>query len=180
MPKPVLPDDVAPGEIPVPRQRIGAYGVLLRADRAAPEILMTRISPWDYGAGMWTLPGGGIDHGEHPDDAVIREVHEETAMRVRIESVGAVANLHIYGRNRAGVLEDFQGIGIIYFVVPIPGVDLDALEILEAESSTDRVEWMPLTPTPDAEGRPRVFTNVATVGLRLAASRAGIVVPTGQ
>ena len=32
---------------------------------------------------LWTLPGGGIDFGEHPADAVVREVHEETGLRLR-------------------------------------------------------------------------------------------------
>ncbi len=33
--------------------------------------------------GMWLQPGGHIDPGEHPEDAVLREVLEETGLRVR-------------------------------------------------------------------------------------------------
>ncbi|WP_158716381.1 NUDIX hydrolase [Blastococcus sp. Marseille-P5729] len=157
------------GEVPTLRQRIGAYGVLVRDDRQQREILMTRISPWDYGAGMWTLPGGGIDHGEHPDDAVVREVYEETSIRVRVRSIGRVTSLHVIGRNRAGLLEDFQGVGIIYVVDALEGVELDSLQIIEQDSSTDHVEWMPLDSVHDAQGRPRDFTNVAKAGLLIAA-----------
>lgn len=140
----------------MPRQRIGAYAVLTREDRAGRELLLTRISVKDYGAGMWTLPGGGIDHGEHPDDAVVREVYEETSLRVRITGLATVSSLHVIGRNRAGVLEDFQGVGIIYLVSALDGVDLDHLEVIEEDSSTDLVEWVAL----DAlDGR--ILTNVA-------------------
>lgn len=34
---------------------------------------------------VWVLPGGGIDDGEQPDDAVIREALEETGLQVVIK-----------------------------------------------------------------------------------------------
>ncbi len=34
---------------------------------------------------VWVLPGGGIDEGETPDMAVVREAIEETGLVVRIE-----------------------------------------------------------------------------------------------
>lgn len=144
------------------RQRIGAYGVLTRTRDERTELLLTRIAPSDYGAGMWTLPGGGIDHGEHPDDAVVREVYEETSLPVRVRSVATVTNLHILGHNRAGVLEDFQGVGIIYLVDAEPGTDLDDLRVVEVDSSTDLVEWVPVQ-----QVTARELTNVARAALRL-------------
>ena len=33
----------------------------------------------------WGLPGGGLEYGEHPEEAVIREVWEETGLRVCVE-----------------------------------------------------------------------------------------------
>lgn len=145
------------------RQRIGAYGVLTRQHGGRTQLLLTRISPTDYGAGMWTLPGGGIDHGEHPDDAVVREVYEETSLRVTVRNVVTVTNLHILGRNRQGVLEDFQGVGIIYLVDAADGTDLDDLRVVEADSSTDLVEWVDLERAADRE-----LTNVAKAALTIA------------
>lgn len=155
-------------ELPVPRQRIGAYGILTRESDGIPELLLTRIAPTDYGAGMWTLPGGGIDHGEHPDDGVVREFHEETSLTVVVTGLAGVTNLHVVGRNRFGVLEDFQGVGIIYRVAATPGSDLDDLQVIEQDSSTDLVEWVPVTRAAE-----RRLTNVATAALEL------IVVETG-
>lgn len=36
----------------------------------------------DPGRGLWTIPGGRVEHGEYLADAVVREVAEETALEV--------------------------------------------------------------------------------------------------
>lgn len=40
--------------------------------------------------GRWNLPAGGIDPGESPDQAVVREVREETGLEVRATRVAGV------------------------------------------------------------------------------------------
>ena len=35
----------------------------------------------------WGLPGGGLEYGEHPEEAVIREVWEETGLRVCVDKL---------------------------------------------------------------------------------------------
>jgi len=35
----------------------------------------------------WGLPGGSLEYGESPEDAVIREVSEETSLKVEIASL---------------------------------------------------------------------------------------------
>ena len=35
----------------------------------------------------WGLPGGSLEYGEHPEEAVVREVREETGLNVSIEKL---------------------------------------------------------------------------------------------
>ena len=40
--------------------------------------------------GRWSLPAGMIDPGEQPAEAAVREVYEETGVRVEVERLGGV------------------------------------------------------------------------------------------
>jgi 8-oxo-dGTP diphosphatase len=53
--------------------RLAAYAVCIQDS----QVLLARwVSP--TGESSWTLPGGGVEHGEDPFDTVVREVAEET------------------------------------------------------------------------------------------------------
>ena len=43
--------------------------------------------------GHWTLPGGGIDFGEDPEDAVVREFIEETGLTVKVRKLAGIDSL---------------------------------------------------------------------------------------
>ncbi|MGW6457507.1 NUDIX hydrolase [Streptomyces sp. NPDC055078] len=64
-----------------PLQRFASYGILRRPD----AVLMVRIGPSSRDDhGRWMLPGGKIEHGEHPRDTVVREFKEETGYSVNV------------------------------------------------------------------------------------------------
>ncbi|HEX6497938.1 MAG TPA: NUDIX domain-containing protein [Micromonosporaceae bacterium] len=63
------------------RRRITAYGV---CQDGSGRVLLTRGSSQADAPGVWSLPGGGVDQGEHPSDAVRREFAEETGLTVDI------------------------------------------------------------------------------------------------
>lgn len=43
-----------------------------------------------HGAGLWGLPGGGIEPDETPEETVVRETFEETGYEVRVDGIGGV------------------------------------------------------------------------------------------
>ena len=55
-------------------KRIRVAAAVVRRGR---ELLMTRRPPGGPLGGLWEFPGGKIEEGERPEDALVREVHEE-------------------------------------------------------------------------------------------------------
>lgn len=115
--------------------RIGAYAVI--TDEAGRMLL----PHWRVvGAGGWTLPGGGLDPGEDPADAVVREVLEESGYTCRVEALLGVDNLVIPGDRRLST-SGREGIALqnlrIIYRAHITGGELR----VEREGSTDDVGW---------------------------------------
>jgi 8-oxo-dGTP diphosphatase len=64
-----------------PVRRIAAYAV---CRTGAGEMLLVRHSPHSGTPGVWSLPGGAVDHGENPNDTVVRETAAETGLSVAV------------------------------------------------------------------------------------------------
>ena len=97
-------------EKPVVRQRFAAYAVV-ESDRG---LLATEYSDLTAVSGRWGMPGGGIDEGEAPVQAVVREVHEETGQPVDVGDLVLVQSSHWVGRSPHGGVEDFHAVRLIY------------------------------------------------------------------
>ena len=131
-PDPAPPTVRLPGA-PPQVQRPAAYAVVVQGGRA----LLSRVT----GHGVWTLPGGGIDHGEHPDDAVRRETIEETGLRLASAELLDADGRHFTGRGPNQVLEDFHAVRILYRGT----VEEDRQpQVQEVGGSTDAAAWVPL------------------------------------
>lgn len=169
---PLAADDlvlVEPGELarlgpvtdpdaPVLRQRLACYGVVVHERR----LLLTRLSPLTPSPGRWTLPGGGVDHGEHPLRAVVREVHEETGMHVEVDRLAEVGAEHFTGRSPRGVLEDFHAVRLLVTARPL---EVREPEVLDVGGSTDEARWVPFAEAPSLG-----LVGVAQRGLDIALS----------
>lgn len=95
---------------PVVRQRLAAYSLVI-SERG---ILATEFSDRTAVPGLWSLPGGGIDPGEGPSQAVQREVYEETGQLVDVRQFIDIQTDHWIGLSPSGVLEDFHAVRLIY------------------------------------------------------------------
>jgi 8-oxo-dGTP pyrophosphatase MutT (NUDIX family) len=102
--------DSADGEVPVKHQRVAAYA-LVTSSRGT---LMTQFSDLTNAAGQWGLPGGGLEAGEAPEVAVVREVWEESGQVISVSEIALVQTSHWVGRAPAGQLEDFHAVRVIY------------------------------------------------------------------
>ena len=119
-------------ETPRGRTRVGGYA--LCTDDGG-RILLARLSAIEVDVGAWTLPGGGIEFGEHPDDAVIRELEEETGLIGEIEELAGVFS-HVYRRSPAAGGADLHFLGILYRCRVTGGELRD-----EIGGTTDTARW---------------------------------------
>lgn len=120
-------------------QRVAAYAVVVRDG----QILLSRLAPHVSRGELWTLPGGGLDHGEDPRDAVVREVHEETGLDVQIGEAAHTYSLHLPDTWRKGRRVDAHSLRIVYEGwVP---VDAPPPRVVEVDGSTVEAAWQPVS-----------------------------------
>jgi 8-oxo-dGTP diphosphatase len=119
-------------------QRPAAYAVLVSGDIfGAGRMLLSKLT----GSDLWTLPGGGIDHGESPLQALTREVHEEAGLPYTPGPLLDISSRHFTGRAPTGRLEDFHGIRLLYGG-SVPG-DIEP-RVIDVGGSSDDAAWFPL------------------------------------
>ena len=112
--------------------RVAAYAVVVD-DRGL------LLAHWHEGRrGAWTLPGGGLEPGEDPADAVRREVGEETGYEVAVDELLGIDSRVIPLRHRlvTGADGPLHTLRIVYRA-HVTGGRLRN----EADGSTDAAEW---------------------------------------
>lgn len=130
------------GDLRPPRvQRLAAYGVITREGPEGEEWLLTRISSAGFHSGAWTLPGGGVEHGESPARALAREVLEECGVECEVGELLGLHDVHFTGTAPDGRLEDFHGVHTIFSAALADGAEP---YVAELGGTTDAVEFVPV------------------------------------
>ncbi|MEU4352935.1 NUDIX domain-containing protein [Streptomyces sp. NPDC023838] len=140
--------------------RVSAYAIAVEDDR----LLLIRLSDASpvFTPGLWHMPGGGIDPGEQPVEALSRELREETGL----ELVDArLLDARTYAVRRDGVSWSLTA---LFYVVALKG---GAPAVTEIDGSTDAAVWIPLADLQDDT----MLSPAATDALRILEQAEGTV-----
>lgn len=110
---------------PIPKAPVlVAAAIITDGDRLliARRKLDAKIAP-----GMWEFPGGKIEHGEHPEATVVREIREELNLEVAVDGFFDLVS-HIYESpaGRAHVV-------ILAYRARLVGGELKFLDVADAK-----------------------------------------------
>ncbi len=118
----------------------GVSAVVVDEEPNRPRMLLVRRTD----TGRWSLPAGIVEPGEQPADTVIREVLEETHVRIRVERLVLLSTdpeITYPNGDRCQFISMTFRCGY-----------LDGEAVVGDEESTD-VRWFPLAALPDLPRR---------------------------
>ncbi len=122
--------------------RVSAYALAVHDG----HVLLTQLADFCFRAGHWTFPGGGLDLGEQPHEALVREVHEETSL-----IAADVSLFHAMSFSEQTERGPFMAVQLIYRATV-----LGEPRVLEVGGSTVAAAWVPLTRVPHLPTVPMV------------------------
>jgi 8-oxo-dGTP pyrophosphatase MutT (NUDIX family) len=122
---------------------------------------------------IWLPPGGHIEHGELPDEAAVREVVEETGVRVRLVGERGVdveypyQLIRPYGIQVENIRPGVQHIDLVYFAAPLD----DEPAVSEECAARDRAGWYDASEIADLGANHEIQQWVAKATHIVAAAR---------
>lgn len=132
--------------------RVAAYGVIVEDGRML-------LAHWNEGGRRgWTLPGGGIDPGEDPVDAVVREIAEETGyVAVAGDLLGIDSHIVPAEQRFVPNAGPLHALRIVYRASVVGGTLRN-----ELDGTTDEAAWFRLDSIPTRR------VELVNIGMRLA------------
>lgn len=115
--------------------RLYARAIIFDESRES-VLLIKKHSSQKIGPGAWLLPGGTVEFGEDIEATLLREIQEETNLRI--------VNLKLITMKKM-VIQDMHWLGIYYLGEVAHMTDLKNLE----ESKHETVQFIPLSDVPD-------------------------------
>ena len=85
------------------------------------------------GKGLWSIPGGRVEHGEYISQALVREVKEETNLDVEVKELLGI--LEVPGDTHYVILDH---VAAVVGGEPQPADDVDAVEWVDLEDIDKR------------------------------------------
>jgi 8-oxo-dGTP diphosphatase len=135
------------------RTRVSVYALVTENGR----LLLTRLSESSaiFAPGLWHLPGGGIDPGEQPVEALGRELREETGLEL---TTARLLDARTYRIERAR--KDWHLTALFYAVETGAGRP----RVTEVGGSTDAVRWFPVAALREPELSPPAADALRLLG----------------
>jgi 8-oxo-dGTP pyrophosphatase MutT (NUDIX family) len=127
--------------------RPAAYALVI----SGREILLLRMKA----TGKYHLPGGGVEIGERVEEALLREVLEETGISIDVGRMVDVEELFFY-YDPSG--HAYHGLHFYFLCEPISGSLLPDDRVID--DSTEKPRWVPfdsLTPSDFQHGGEKVL-----------------------
>lgn len=140
-------------DAPPGRTRVGVYAVAVHRG----SVLLTLLHRSDPDGGRWTLPGGGLDFGEQPEEGLHREVYEETGLSGEITGFLGVDSHLIDPHPEHARLHAVQ----LVYGMRLRGTP----RVIEVEGSTIDARWVPLVDLPRLRCVPLVEFGLRTYGV---------------
>ena len=88
----------------------------------------------------WTMPGGGVELAETVEEAVLRELREETGYEVRVDRLLGIHSHVVPPHERTSGSRPLKSVRIV-FAATIIGGELTR----EVNGTTDEARWFDLT-----------------------------------
>lgn len=109
-------------------------------------------------APYYVFPGGGVEEGETPEDAAVREALEELGLHVSLEGLLAIVEFkgrsqhYFWARRRAGVFGTGQG--------------TELADARDSQTGSHSPVWLPLDEIERSSVRPRALAALVAEGQR--------------
>jgi 8-oxo-dGTP diphosphatase len=124
--------------------RVAAYA---RIVDDGGRVLLTWFVGNENAAACWSMPGGGVEYDESVQDAVVREVFEETGYTVEL---GEPLDVHSFSDPSPGLDRRPYKTVRIFFAATVTGGSLGTTEV---GGTTAYAQWVPLSEVPSLSPR---------------------------
>ena len=133
-----------------PRPMVTVDAVVFRKNGSNTEVLLIRRGRYPY-EGMWALPGGFVDMEETLEEAIVRELEEETGLKnIKLRQLHAFSEIHRDPRGR-NISINFWGIA-----------DGTNTKVTGGDDATD-ARWFPVDQMPEL-----AFDHIKVVEMALS------------